>query len=203
MSVINSILLQFFLVFLVGGAIVGILFGAGMLLKHEQVLRLNQYFSRWIGAGKIEEQLDRPRWTERFFYRHHRPVGAGLFVGAMVVLYTFLISYNSRTISAVIAPGNRWLLDALLWLLLIGSVVAAIVGFIVLLRPSLLRELEKSTNRWIATKRAAELFNDMHYAFDQSVIRHRKLTGTLLVIGSVYVLIGLGYFLFRGGWKLL
>ncbi len=203
MTVINSILLQFFLVFLGGGAIVGILFGAGMLLKHEQVLRLNQYYSRWIGSEKIEEQLDRPRWTERFFYRHHRPVGAGLFIGAMVVLYTFLISYNSRKISSVISPGYLWLLDALLGLLLIGSVVAAIVGFIVLLRPSLLRELETSTNRWIATKRVEKLFNNMHYAFDQSMVRHRKLTGTLLLIGGAYVLIGLGYFLFRGGWKLL
>lgn len=200
---LNNILLQSFLVLLGCGAIVGILFGAGMLLKQEQVLRLNQYFSHWVSSEKLETQLDRPHWTERFFYRHHRPVGAGLLIGAMVVLYTFLISYNSRRISAFIAPGYLWLLDALLGLLLIGSVFAAIVGLIVLTRPSLLREIEKSTNRWIVTESLVKWFNGMHYSFEQSTFRHRKLAGVLLIIGSAYVLISLGYFLFRGGWKLL
>lgn len=198
---LNAILLQAFLIFLGGAALLGILVGAGMLLKHEQVMRLNQYFSRWMSTDKMGEQFDRPRWTERFFYRHHRLVGAGLLIGAMLVLYTFLISYNLRKISAVIARDYWWLLDALVGLLLIGSVLAAIIGIVMLSRPSLLRDLEKSANRWISTDRLLKFFNGMHYSVEQSIFQHRKLAGIFLICGSLYILIILAYFLFRGAGK--
>lgn len=199
---LNNILLQSFLIFLGGAALLGILVGAGMLLKHEQVMRLNQYFSHWKSTEKFGEHFDRPRSSERFFYRHHRLVGAGLFIGAMLVLYTFVISYNVRKISAVIARDYWWLLDALMGLLLIGSVLAAIIGFIMLSRPSLLRDLEKSANRWISTDRLLKWLNGMHYSAEQSILQHRKLAGVCLIFGSIYILIALGYFLLWSAGKL-
>jgi hypothetical protein len=200
-SVINDILLRFFLILLCTGSSVGVLVGAGMLLRPERVAFLNQYFSRWVGVDKIEEQLDRPRWTERIFYRHHRLVGGILIIGAIFVLYSFLFSYNVRKISAVTAPGNWELWDALVAMLLIGSVLAALVGIIVLARPSLLRDIEKSTNRWIPVEPAVKLFNSMRYSFDQPILRHRKIAGVLMVIGNTGILIALGPFLWRDGWK--
>ncbi len=199
---LNNILLQSFLIFLGGAALLGILVGAGMLLKHEQVIRLNQYFSHWKSTEKFGEHFDRPRSSERFFYRHHRLVGAGLFIGAMLVLYTFLISYNVRKISAVIARDYWWLLDALMGLLLIGSVLAAIIGFVMLSRPSLLRDFENSVNRWISTDRLLTFFNGMHYSVEQSILQHRKVAGACLIFGSIYILIALGYFLLWSAGKL-
>ncbi|MGB7541313.1 MAG: hypothetical protein WBM28_04765, partial [Burkholderiales bacterium] len=200
-SMINDILLQSLLILLCAGSIVGVLVGTGMLLRPERIAFLNQYFSRWVSADKIEEQLDRPRWTERSFYRHHQLVGGILLVGAIFVLYIFLFSYNVRKISAVMALGNWELLDALVGMLLVGSVLAALVGIIVLARPSLLRDIEKSTNRWISAERMVKCFNSTRYSFDQHILRHRKIAGILMVIGNLGILIALGPFLWRGGWK--
>lgn len=201
MAVINDILLQSFLVLLCGGSIVGFLVGAGMLLRPERVVFLNQYFSRWVSADKVEEELDRPRWIERYFYRHHRLVGGFLLIGAIFVLYIFLFVYNTQKISAAIAPGNWWLANALMGLLLVGSVLAALMGIIVLARPSLLRDIEKSTNRWVATEGMAKFLNGMRYSLDRQLLRHRKLAGGFMVIGSLYILTVLGPLLWRGGWK--
>lgn len=198
MDVIRDVLLRSFLILLCAGSIAGVLIGAGILLKSERIVFLNQYVSRWISANKIQEQLDRPRWTERFFYRHHRLVGGVLFVGAIFVLYVFLFGSRTRRIYTAITPGNWWLMDALVGALLGGSVLAALVGIIVLAKPSLLREIEKSANRWISTEGAVRFFDGMRNSFDQQILRHRKIAGVFMIIGGLYILIVLGPFLWRG-----
>lgn len=201
MEIINQILRESFLMFLWIGSFAGVAVGVGMWLKPQQVIQLNQYFSRWVGSEKMELALDRPRWIERFFYRHHKLVGAGLLIGAVAVLYTFLFSYNLRTISALIPRGYWWLADALVGMLLLGTALAALIGMLVLARPSLLRELEKASNHWVSTERFKIMFNGMHLAAEQSIIRHHRIAGASILFGSLYILIILGYFLFQGQGK--
>jgi hypothetical protein len=199
MDVIREVLLRSFLILLCAGSIAGVLIGTGMLLKPERIVFLNQYFSRWTSTNKIQKQLDRPRWTEHFFYRHHRLVGGVLFIGAIFVLYVFLFGSRARKIYAAITPGNWWLMDALMAALLVGSVLAALVGIIVLAKPSLLREIEKSANRWISTAGAVKFLDGMRNSFDQRILRHRKMAGVFMVIGGLYILIVVGPFLWRSG----
>ena len=199
MDVMRDILLRSFLMLLCAGSIAGVLIGAGMLLKPERLAFLNQYFSRWISANKIQEQLDRPRWTERFFYRHHRLVGSILFFGANFVLYVFLFGGRTRRIYAAMPSGNWWLMDALKGALIGGSVLAALVGIIVLARPSLLREIEKAGNRWISTEEVAKYLDGRRNSFDRQILHHRRIAGIAMIIGGLYILIVLGPFLSRGG----
>ena len=202
MGILSDILQQSIVKFLWIGSFAGILVGAGLLFKPQQMIQMNQYFSRWVGSDKLEMVLDRPRWVDRFFYRHHRLLGAGVFVGAMAVLYIFLFHYNLRTISTFIPREYWWVSDALMSMLLIGSVIAALVGLIVLIRPSLLRDLEKSTNRWISTEQLHTQFNAMNLSIEKSLLRHHRVAGASILIGSLYVLVILSYFLFRWSGKL-
>lgn len=201
MDILNDILRQSLLIFLWVGSIVGMLVGAGVWLKPQQIIVLNQFFSRWVGSGRLGVILDRPRWSERFFYRHHKLVGVAVLVGALVVLYTFLFSYNLRTISTLIPRGYWWLSDALVALLLVSSALAALIGILVLARPSLLRDLEKAANRWISTERWVTMINRMNFSAEQSIIRHHRIAGVTIFVGSVYILVVLGYFLFHGALK--
>lgn len=196
MEILSDILRQSFLVFLWVGSFAGILLGAGMWLKPAQVIQLNQYLSRWVSSGKMEVMLDRPRWTERFFYRHSKLVGAGVLIGALVILYTFLFSFNVRTISTLVPRAYWWLADALVGMMLIGSGLAALIGALVLTRPSLLREIEKASNRWVSTERFQTMFNGMHFTAEQTMIRHHRIAGVAIMLGSLYILLVLGYFLF-------
>lgn len=201
MTIAQDILMRFFAILLCVGSIAGILLGTGMLWKPERIVFWNQYFSRWVSADEVTEQLDRPRWIERYFYRHHRLVGATLLIGAIFILYTFLFNHNMRKVSAVMSSGSWGLWDALVGMLLIGSVLAALVSLIVLTRPSLLREFEKSSNRWISTQGMVKLFDGMHHSFDLQILRHRKTAGVLMILGGLYILMMLGPLLWRGGWK--
>jgi hypothetical protein len=202
MDTIKDILVQFLVAILCGGGFLGFLVGVGLLLKPEWTVLLNQYFSRSFSSDKMAERLDRPHWTERFLYRHHRLVGSALFLGATFILYVFLFSYNVRRISASTTSGYWVLIDALVAILAVGTVLAALVGIVVAAKPSLLREIEKSANRWIDTEGIVKLFNNMLYAPDQQILRRRKIAGVVIIASSLYVLIVLGPLLWRGGWKL-
>ena len=198
MDLLNQIVRHSLVMFLWCGSFVGILIGAGILFRPQKVVQLNQYFSRWVGADKLEMMLDRPHWTERYFYRHNRVVGALVSVGSMGVLYTFLFHYNLRTLSALIPRPYWWLSDALMGMLLVGSVLAALIGVLVFLRPSVLREIEAFANRWISTERLVTTFNGMHYSAEQTIMRHNRIAGISITLGSLYIVVVLGYYLFRG-----
>ena len=200
MDAIREILFRSLLAVLCAGGLVGIVVGFGMLFKPDRIVFLNQYFSRWVGTQKLNEQLDRPRWIERYFYRHHRAVGSFLLIGAIFILYVFMFSYNVQKFSAALPSSTKGLWIALTAMLLVGGVVAALVGIIVLARPSLLRDIEKASNRWISTDRMAKSSDAMHHSFDQSVLRHRKLAGAFLIVGGLYVLIVMSQFFWRSGW---
>lgn len=196
MDELTKVLLQSSLVFLWGGCLFGFLIGAGMILRPGYLVNLNQICSHWVSTEKISEQIDQPRWTERLFYRHHKLVGVSVIVGSTMVLYTFLFSANLRNISQYIPRDYWWLSDALIGMLLAGNMPAAIVGIIVLLKPSLLRDLEKSTNRWISTEQLLTLFNGMHFSAEQSLLRHNRITGAAIMLGSLYTILALGNILF-------
>ena len=201
MDPIKDILVRFFVAMLCGGSVFGFLVGVGLLLKPERIALLNHYFSRWFSTDKMTEQLDRSRSTERFLYRHHRLVGGALFVAAMFVLYIFLFSYNLRRMSTATASGYWVLMDALVAILLVGTVLAGLVGIVVAARPSLLRDIEKSTNRWFAMEGIVKFFNNMRYSPDQHILRRGKMAGVLIIAASLYILIVLVPFLWRGGWE--
>jgi len=202
MGTVKEILLQFFVALLCVGSLAGLLMGIAMLLRPEQLKRVNDHFSRWVSAEKVTEPLDRPRWTERFFYRHHRLVGSVVFLGAAFILYTFLFNYNVRRIAGALASRYWGLLDVLIGVVVVFSALAGMIGLLVLMRPSVLRDIEKISNRWVSTDGMTNYFDKMFHSVDEQILRRRKIAGGFLIIGSLYILAQLGSFLIHGGLKL-
>ena len=203
MDIVNDILQQSFLRFLWLGSIAGILLGAGILFRPQQVMELNQRCSRWVSSDKLKSLLARPRRIERFFYRHNRLFGLGVLLGAIYVLYEVLIGSSNQKVVTVLIPRDYWWLsDAVIGILLIGSVTAALAGAIILVRPSLLRDLEQSVNRWVCTETLINPLNTMHYSAEKSLLSHHRLAGVVILLGSMYTLVLLSNFLFLWAGKL-
>ena len=197
MNVLRTILLQALLLLFCLGGLCGVVLGIAMLARPEKVVALNSFFSRWLGSQKLREQLDRPRWIERYFYRHHRVSGTVLMLGAAFVLYAFLASPGIRLVSAYLPSGLRELWDALKMLLIVVSAVGLLVGATVIARPSLLRKIEASSNRWVSTEGMSTAMDDMNMSFDQGILRHRKIAGAFMVVGGLYVLLVLARFVWH------
>lgn len=203
MDTLYSILLPSFLFFLWLGSIVATAIGIGLIVFPMHTVAVNEYLSRWIDTDGIAAELNRPRWTERFFYRNHRLAGGLSSLGGAYVLYTFLLTPLPRKISDVMVDDLMGIWDSILAMLIIGNVLAVLIGALVFARPSLIREIEQAANRWISVDFISTFFNRMDLTVDQYVIRNKKVVGLFLALAGLYAVVELGRLLLAGNWKLL
>jgi hypothetical protein len=196
MEDIHEILQQTFLLFLLVGSVLGLVMGILLLLQPGALERLNQYFSRWISVAWMREWLERLRDTdiERFSHRHHRIAGGILLAYAAIGLYAFL----STRIYWASTGAAGWLPAVLTNLFLVSLALAAVVGWILLLYPGALYNLERIANHWTSSDNILGWLEDERPPIDQYILRHRLSTGLLIIVGSLYVLIAVGYFLTTG-----
>ena len=66
--------------------------------------------------------------------------------------------------------------------------MAVFVSLFLLLRPSLLRDFEQASNRWLSLRRALKPMEVRRDGVDEYVFRHARQAGILLMLGSLYVL---------------
>lgn len=202
MDIVNDIAWHSFLLFLWGGSVLAVVVGAGLVFAPARVERINRFFGRWIDTRHFEMEIDRPRSTERYIYRHHRITGAIFFLGASVVLYRFLLSPARERMAHLLAPDTFGLFDAGIAFLVITNVFAAIIGLIVFFRPSMLREFEQHANRWVSTESLTRVFNTPQFLLDQYVLRYPRLIGLAFIVAGGGVSFLLGKLLLLGQWHL-
>lgn len=196
MKILEESLRQTFLIFVAGGSILSLAVGIWMLLRPDGALRLNQYFSKWFATVKLTNVLDSPRSVERVLYRNHRLVGVLVLCGALYTLYSLLFSFNKQAVVALLSRGANshligWLMDTLVVALVISSVLAAVIGIFLVVRPSLLRSFEQRVNSWYSTEKSMRTIDEMHLLPDEFVARHIRIVGVLIVLGSVYTIASL------------
>jgi hypothetical protein len=179
-------------IFLLIGALLGIAVSLLLIFKPHLLGRINHMANRWISTRHIGQALDRGISIERWFYRHHRPAGIIILLGAAYFLIYFGILFDKATtllhLSSQIPPRLLdVLLDALVLGSLIGGTVAFITGLLIWLRPSLLRGIEEEANRWVSTSNAAQKLDVPYDQVDQFVARHAQKVGWLLLLASIYL----------------
>jgi hypothetical protein len=183
---------------LITGSMAALIIGVWMLFRPESFLRANQFFSEWHSIRRATKPLMVPRHTERFVYRHHRPVGLLVLVGAVYVLYALVSEYDRHKIVAAFfggaqpPPPTEWLVPGLALVLGACALFALIVSAFLLIRPSLLKGFEAWANKWISARRVTKSLDTMHTGPDRLLLRYPRLLAGLLILGSLYALIRLG-----------
>ncbi len=94
------------------------------------------------GPAKALGLLDRQWPIERLVYRHHRPFGAVVLTASVFCLWQLTRPEQAAVLSGQ-SPAS-----ILLWVLLLAQCGNLAIGLIVFFRPSLLRPLERASNRW-------------------------------------------------------
>ena len=187
-------LLQGLAVALVLGLLLALCVGVLLLARPGAAFAMNQRLSRWIDTTQAFSALDRPRNLERFFYRHHRILGALIVAGASYVLWRWAFVYERADMIAVV--GRRWVSAGLDWLpaaleaaLVVLHVAILVVGALVMFRPSLLKGVERTANRWQEppANRLDAVVGNLDGAFEG----HPRVSGLILAITSIWCLLAL------------
>ena len=200
-KIVADVVLQSFLIFVVAGCTFGLIFGVWMLLRPEVVLRLNQSLNKWFGTEKLAAALDTPHRIERSLYRKHRSVGVLVLAGGLYILYVMLFAYNKKAaggdLSSVLnSQMATWFLEALGVVLVLSSVLGLVIGFFLVVRPSVFKPFERWSNMWYSTDKSLKAMETMHVKPDEAVMRNYRIVAALVIAGSLYVLLSFWVVLF-------
>ena len=135
-------------------------------------------------------------------YRMHRLVGALICAGALYALVVLGTAQGAAAMTKSLSGlGSRhfveWLSESLRLFLLIGNAGAFLFGVFFIVRPSALKRLEAWADRSISGRQATKPLEISRGSADQFVRAHPRMIGALVILGSLYVLLNLGYALLR------
>lgn len=192
---IQSWLLQFSVIFLVVGSLAGMVVGALLVLRPQSLQRISQLCNRWISTRHLDQSLERSVSLDPWFYRFRRTAGTLTLLGSLYIIYFFTVSMDRAGIMSGLAnyfylPSSLVgaLLDATVLSALLGALFAGFISLFLLLRPSMLREFEQGANQWLSLRRALKPMEIPRHDVDEYVFKYGHQAGTLLVVGSLYVL---------------
>lgn len=199
---LSQIVNQSIFVFLMVGAAFALLVGLMLLLDSERAFRIAERLDRWVSTRAAVKPLEEFRNVSRPLYRMHRLVGALICAGALYSLIVLGLPSGGDAINKSlrgIGPAyfSAWISESLRYVLLAGNFGALLFGLVFIVRPSALKSLEAWADRRISERKAVMPLEKMRMTADQFLRRHPQAVGVLVILGSLYVLLNLGYALLR------
>lgn len=169
--------------------------GTAIAVRPGLLDRLRGVSDRRLSFRQATRPLDIPRNIDRWFYRHHRAYGIIVVALAAFLLYFLAFGYDAPAWTAAFAGDARLAAEIaievariLLWFV---GVMALIVGTIVLVRPSALKGVERSANRWLTPRRLTRGLEREYHQADVWVARHPRACGIAIAAAAALVLLAL------------
>ncbi len=178
-------------------AIVAFVVGLMLFVAPHQLERLRAISDRWITLRKLLKPLEIPRESDPFLYRHHQWVGAITTLLSLATLYLLLYGITERLPDVSIpdqrySPFWQWLYANVILFLWIGSIFTCVAGVTIFFRPSLLKQVEGITNRWISTRQRFRWIDQYWPHLDVLMLSRGRRIGIFLILGSLYILMLIG-----------
>jgi len=196
MTIIENILLQALLNFLLLGGAVGLIVGAILIFRPHWLERAGLLVNRWVSTRQLDRKLESSITLDPWFYRYRRASAGLTMLGALYVIYFFTLGMDKDgTVEGMVKHFHipsayiRALLDPFVLIALLGATFSLFVSLFVYFRPSALRDFEKGANQWISMRRALKPLEISRSGVDEFAFRHAQQVGVLLVLGSVYILV--------------
>ncbi|HEY5993745.1 MAG TPA: hypothetical protein VIU46_03995 [Gallionellaceae bacterium] len=202
--VVESLLLRSVVLFLLAGSLAGLVVGALLLWRPQRLHAVSALLNRWISTRHLDQSLERSVSLDPWFYRYRRTSGVLTLLGSCYILYFFTVSLDKASainglsqyfkLPALLVGG---LLDAGALIALLGATFAAFISLFLLWRPSMLRDFEQGANQWLSLRRALKPVEIPRPGVDEYVFQYARRAGILLMLGSLYTLVLLTFWLSR------
>ena len=158
--------------------------------------RLGEVFkisNRWISTRQITKPLETPRQADRTMLRYPRVLGAIMLASAALILIKAMIfisgvsaadggSLLARLYSGVKLSAVAWefIWVALIMIILLGAILAIVVGLMSLFKVGKLKDWAESANRWVSTRQLTKPLDMPHYHLDKMVSAKPRLWGGVI-----------------------
>ena len=165
----------------------------GLLLWPPVIITLDQISARWVDFNSGFVRFDQaPIRVERWVYRRHRWVGAFLITGTSYSLIRWGLFYDAGTFLRNAAPGLQrkgldWLPAGLEVAFVLFNLLILAMGFVMLLRPSLLKAPEAWSNRNISGGAVSRRLDARTDSLTHFAAQHPRKLGATLLLGCIFI----------------
>ena len=195
MDALTNLLIPTLLVVLAILLALAMLFGLAIAVRPALLDRLRGITDQHLSMRRATRSFDIPRNVDRWFYRYHRIYGTVVVILSIFLLYFLAFGYQSPAWVAAfpreyheVALIGAEVARFLLWLV---AVLGVMVGTIVFVRPSALKDVEDWANRWITPRRLTRGLDREYNPADAWVSRHPRAWGIAITLAAGIVLLAL------------
>lgn len=184
--------------------IAGLAVGIGLLVSSPAMFRFFAVLNRWVSLRRPLKPLEVSHDLGPFVGRYRFVFGPLILIGALVSLYGLLarLDYSAALVATLRfdLPGAYvlWIVDSLRWFLVVGSVLAVVVGALLIVAPGVLRPFMSAADHWYSTRKAASGADRMNMAVDSWVQAHPRIAGWVITLGALVVVVNFGILLLGG-----
>lgn len=178
--------------FIIIGTFIALFFGLGLIFAPAITLKFNEKINTRISLRKKTKAIETPIKSEPFFYKHSKISGTILVFGSLFVLY-ILATFNAYTLiphlpKSISPPTWNWIIQSTQIFFLVSCIFILIFGFIVVIRPSLIKNFEQNANLWVSTRQhLSKMSEDINIA-NKLVNTYPRTFGSLISLFSLIVL---------------
>ncbi len=181
-------------------AVVLVLLGLSLLFFPEKTISVSVKMNRWINTDRLFDVLNKPHYQERLIYRHHRLFGALVMFFTMIFIY-MMFFYMDHTIllNKILlltdSAFSKWLTESLFYILVMGNILAFIIGLVIFIRPSTLKKLEYNSNKWVETDEKLKFLDNSRDLPESYFLRYPRIFGTVIIAVGMYMMMNTQKFL--------
>ena len=207
MSITPGSMLYYLILFLIFGNLFALFIGVLMITAPQRLGYLFRISNRWISTRRMTKPLAKPRQADRAMLRYPRVLGAIMLASAALILIKGMIFISGMSA----ADGGRLLarlysgvnLSAVAWevmwvtlitIILLGAILAIVVGLMSLFKLGKLKHWAESVNRWVSTRQLTKPLDMPHYHLDKMVSAKPQLWGGVITALALFSSLVLWWF---------
>jgi uncharacterized protein YjeT (DUF2065 family) len=199
---LTQLLVSTVVAFLFVGSLLGFALGIGLVLRAGVMLPFIRFMNRWVSTRQALAPLERPLQLAPL------ASGARWFGAVLIALGAFaaailLAKLDPGAVAGLFKVDARTsllgiLLDAMRWLLVVGSLAAVVIGVMLLFFPQAWRRVEARANRWHSTHELEVAGDVLRPSLDRLVEAFPRASGLMILALSMVAALSSGMLLFGG-----
>lgn len=202
-ATIDALLVQAVSQFFFAFGIVGLAVGVGLIADHGRVRQLCAVMDRWVSMRRSTRWLAVPRDIDASMRRHRQLIGAVFVLVSAYSATVLLLTVDAGTLAAALQsrmpqpqpypyPYVAWIVESARRALIAGSLLAMLVGIMLLFFPLALRSIESRANQWYSLRNYGRNNDTPHMGFDHLIETHPRLLGGTIAAAALVVVIDYG-----------
>lgn len=193
MSITPGSALYYLILLLILGNLFAFLIGVLMLVAPQRLGDIFKLTNRWISTRQMTRPLAMPRETDRTMLRYPRTLGAIMLASAALILIKgaiFVSGVSSADGGKLIAglysgiklSSDMWeiIWISIITVILLGVVLAIVVGLMSLFQLGKLKHWAEAMNRWVSMREVSKPLEMPHYHLDNLVRAKPRLWGGVI-----------------------